>query len=286
MAIDLALLRRCAPPPFAHRYAAKDTILYALALGLGDDASDTRHLPFVYEAGLHALPTMALVLGDPGFWLQDPAAGVDWPRVLYGEVSVDWHDTVPAHGEVLGTTHVDGLIDPGPGKASLLHLRREVTHQAAGQRLCTVKSIYVCRADAAPGGQPRQRRTAESMPSRPPDESVLRRTLPQAALLYRLTGDRNPLHADTEVARSAGFARPILHGLCSFGIAGFALLQTLCADQVQRVRHMSARFTSPVYPGETLLTEVWHDGGGRAVFRCTVPEREQVVLSSGRFDYA
>ena len=193
----------------------------------------------------------------------------------------------PHAGRVLKVLVRQGqVVDRGQGRSALLHLRREVTHQANGQWLCTVKSTYVCRSAGVAAGPAKPRGPVESTPSRPPDVSVLRRSLPQAALLYRLTGDRNPLHVDPEVARSAGFERPILHGLCSFGIAGLALLRALCADQVHRARHMSARFTAPVYPGETLLTEIWRDAVGCAEFRCSVPERGRVVLSNGRFEYA
>lgn len=287
MAIDYARLKDWASPAFEQRYGEDYTFLYALAVGLGGDAWDARQLPFVYEhAQPSALPTMALVLGDPGFWLQDPATGIDWPHVLYGEVSIELHASLPVRGDVRGTTHIDDIIDKGPGKGAILYARREVTERTSGRALCTVRSTYICRADGGFGGPARRTPTPHPLPARAPDERVELTTLPQSALLYRLTGDRNPLHADPDVARQAGFQRPILHGLCSFGVAGHALLRALCGYEAERVRTMSARFVAPVYPGDGLVTEIWHEGPGQAAFRCCVPGRDGPVLSNGRFTFA
>jgi acyl dehydratase len=285
MALDLARLKSLAPPAFEQRYGTDETILYALALGLGEATDDSRQLNFVYEADLRALPTMGLVLGDPGFWLQDPATGVDWPKVLYGEVSIDLHTALPTNGHVIGTTQVDEIVDKGASKGALLYVTREVTDRDSGRPLCTVKSTYLCRANGGFGGSSAAPRALVPMPARPADECVTLTTRPDAALLYRLTGDHNPLHADPSVARSAGFPRTVLHGLCTFGIAGHALLRTLCDYQTERVLGMGGRFVAPVYPGDTLLTEIWREGAGQAMFRCSVPARGEAVLSQGTFRY-
>lgn len=286
MTINITQLKDLAPPAFVQAYGADDTILYALSVGLGDAEGDPRQLSFVYEEDLNALPTMGLVLGDPGFWLQDPSTGIDWPQVLYGEVSIDLHAVLPAKGEVVGTTSVDEVVDKGVTKGALLYTTREVTDRYTGRPLCTVKSTYICRADGGFGGALVKARTPTKFPDRSADECVKLTTRPESALLYRLTGDRNPLHAAPLVARSAGFARPVLHGLCTFGVAGHALLRTLCGYRPERVQGMSARFVAPVYPGDKLMTEIWRDGAGRAFFRSSVPERGVVVLSHGLFRYA
>ena len=287
MAIDIACLKKSAPTAFAQHYGADDTILYALAVGVGDTEGDSRQLRFAYEEDLQALPTMGLVLGDPGFWLADPATGIDWPQVLYGEVSIDLHGVLPASGDVIGNTRVDDVIDKGPEKGALLYTTREVVDRDSGRPLCTVKSTYLCRSEGGFGGPSGSRRIPKPLPlpERPADESVTLPTRPGAALLYRLTGDRNPLHVDPAVAHSAGHPRTILHGLCTFGVAGHALLRTLCDYQAWRVVSIGARFVAPVYPGDTLLTEMWREGAGQAVFRCSVPERAQIVLSHGIFRY-
>lgn len=286
MTLDLARLKSLAPPAFQQCYGTDETILYALALGLGEATDDPRQLNFVYEEDLLALPTMGLVLGDPGFWLQDPATGIDWPKVLYGEVSIDLHAALPVNGNVIGTTRVDEIVDKGASKGALLYITREVRDRDSGRPLCTVKSTYLCRANGGFGVTSGAPHALTPMPARPADECVTLTTRPDAALLYRLTGDHNPLHANPLVARSAGFPRTILHGLCTFGVAGHALLRTLCDYQTERVLGMGARFVAPVYPGDTLLTEIWREGAGQAIFRCSVPTRAETVLSQGIFRYA
>lgn len=286
MAINIAQLKELTPPAFRHAYGEDDTIRYALSVGLGDMTGDPRQLDFVYEEDLRALPTMGLVLGDPGFWLQDPATGIDWPQVLYGEVSIELHAEVPFKGDVIGSISIDDVVDKGVARGAFLYTTREVVERHTGSPLCTVKSTYICRADGGFGGSPGVASSFLSFPDRPADESVVLATRPESALLYRLTGDRNPLHADPRVARSAGFPKPPLHGLCTFGVAAHALLRTLCGYRSDRVKGMSARFVAPVYPGDSLMTEIWRDGTGQAFFRSSVPERGTVVLSHGRFRFA
>jgi acyl dehydratase len=123
------------------------------------------------------------------------------------------------------------------------------------------------------------------LPERAPDRVCDLATLPQAALIYRLSGDYNPLHADPEVAKAAGFPRPILHGLCSFGVAGHALLRTLCGYDPAKLKRVDGRFSSPVFPGETIRTEIWRDGEGRASFRCRVAGRDAVVINNGLAEF-
>ena len=281
MAIDYQKLKNWPFRPIEHAYTAKDSMLYALGLGFGADPTDRRQLDFVYEEGLKALPTMAVVLASPGFWLKDPGTGVDWKKVLHGEQGLRLHEPLPAAGTVVGTTRIDEIVDKGAGKGALLYSTREIRDKASGKLLAEVASVGFLRGDGGFGGPAGAPRKTQAIPERAPDASVEINTLPQSALIYRLSGDFNPLHADPEVARAAGFERPILHGLCTYGVAGHALLKLVCDYDAARLTRMDVRFSAPVYPGETIRTEIWTEGDGRLAVRCTVPERKTVVLNNG-----
>jgi acyl dehydratase len=285
MAIDVAKLKNWPFAPIEQRYSARDTILYALGLGLGQDPMDRAQLRFVYEDGLQALPTMAVVLGYPGFWAKDPATGIDWVKLLHGEQSLELHAPLPAEGTVVGTTRVTALVDKGAGKGALMYSERDITEAGSGRLLAVSRSVSFMRGD---GGFSASGQTSDdapppraATPDTLPDHVCELQTRPEAALIYRLSGDYNPVHVDPAVAKSAGFERPILHGLCSFGVSGHALLKTLCGWDPTRLKEIGCRFSSPVYPGETLRVEMWSLGGGRHAFRTRVVERDIVVLSHG-----
>lgn len=281
MAIDYQKLKNWAFPELEQKVTAKDCMLYALGVGLGADPMDTDQLRFVYEDGLKALPTMAVVMAYPGFWLKSPDTGVDWKQVLHGEQGLKVHKPLPAEGTVIGRTSIDEIIDKGAGKGALILSHRDVFDKATGDLLCTVSGTTFCRGDGGFGGPDGPTPKPHPMPDGPPDLTCDIATLPQAALIYRLSGDFNPLHADPAVAKSAGFPRPILHGLGTYGVAGHALLKLLCGYDPARLKRMDVRFSSPVFPGETLRTEVWRGEGGQASFRCKVVERDVVVLNNG-----
>jgi len=284
MAIDVNKLKAWPFQPIEHRYTARDTILYALGLGLGQDPLDREQLRFVYEDGLQALPTLAVVLGYPGFWAKDPATGIDWVKLLHGEQSLQLHAPLPAAGAVVGTTRVTAIVDKGAGKGALMVSERDIRDAASGQLLAVSRSVSFMRGDGgfAAGGQ----RSDDAPPPRaatpdaPPDHVCELTTRPEAALIYRLSGDYNPVHVDPAVAQAAGFQRPILHGLCSFGVSGVALLKTLCGWNPARLKEIGCRFSAPVYPGETLRVEMWQRGEA-VQFRTRVVERDLVVLSHG-----
>jgi acyl dehydratase len=269
-----------------HVFTRKDVMLYALGLGLGADEAD---LPFVYEENLQVLPTFGGVLGYPGFWIKEhPELGIDWQRVLNGEQSLALHRPLPPEGHVVGRLRVVDVVDKGEGKDCLLYTVREV-RDVGGELLCEVFNTIVLRGQGGFGGPSARREAAAppvARPDRAADHVVDWAILAQAGLIYRLSGDYNPLHADPKVARQVGFDRPILHGAATWGIAGHVLLRALCGGDVTRVRFFGARFTSPVFSGETLRTQIWQAGPGRAAFRCSVPAREKVVLDAGEFIYA
>lgn len=269
-----------------HAYTPRDTILYALGLGLGADPLDTRQLRFVYEAGLQALPTMAVILGYPGFWLKDPTIGADWKRLLHGEQSIRLHRPLPVGGTVIGRTRVVEVIDKGPGKGALVLTERRVADRDTGELLASLAQTSVLRGDGGCGGPSGPTPAPHPIPDRAPDGVCDLATLPQAALIYRLSGDYNPLHADPAAARESGFERPILHGLCSLGVAGHALLRSLCDYRPERFKAMQLRFSSPAYPGETIRTEYWQEPDGVWAFRCTALERAVTIINNGRAEIA
>jgi acyl dehydratase len=260
---------------------AHDVILYALGVGAGANPLDERELRFVYEENLHALPTMAAVLCSPGFsWYQNPRNGIDWKRLLHGEQSIEIYSPLPTSGVIVGRTRVTEVIDRGEEKGALMTVERTLTDQASGGRLAKATAVMVLRGNGGFGGPSGPIAAPHVMPVRPPDLSITTATLPQAALIYRLSGDLNPLHVDPKVATAGGFKKPILHGLCTFGVVGRALIAGACDFDPTRLRTMRARFTSPTYPGETIRTDIWADGE-TVSFRATVVERDVVVLNNG-----
>jgi len=281
MAFDHASLTTHVFPESHQHYKARDTILYALGLGVGDDPVDPGQLRFVYEKGLRALPTMGVVLAHPGFWAGDPTLGIDWVKMLHVGQGLTIHRPLPIEASVVARQRIVDVIDRGADKGALLYYERDVIDAATGDHLATVRQTLLCRGNGGFGGPAREVPDAARIPERVPDEIVERKTLPQTGLLYRLSGDLNPLHADPAVAAKAGFSRPILHGLATYGIAGYALLNALCGGDPERLREFDVRFTSPVFPGETIRTELWREGA-LVLLRANVVERGSVVLDNGR----
>ena len=281
MAIDPHALRNWPIPVVEQTYTERDTMLYALGVGLGCDPLDARQLRYVYESDLAVLPSMAVVLGYPGFWIRDPRTGADWRKVLHGEQGFEIFKPLPPKGSVVGRSRVTGLFDKGADKGAVMLSERDVIDKATGELLCRLTSTTVLRGDGGFGGPSGPVPPPHALPARPADLVSHIRTLPQAALIYRLSGDYNPLHADPALARKAGFERPILHGLCTFGVVCRALVEMVCDDEPSRLTGMQVRFSAPVYPGETIVTEACTDGA-EISFRAKVAERDVVVINNGR----
>jgi acyl dehydratase len=279
MAIDYARLKNLDIPEVEHSYGAKDTILYALGLGFGADPTDQHQLKFVYEEGLKALPTMPVVLGAYGRSRVD--LGINRTLVVHGEQGIVIHKPIPAAGAVLARTFIDEIVDKGAGKGALLYFRREVRDKETGDLLASLTSTTFARGDGGFGGPSGPTKPMHELADRAPDLVCDLPNLPQSALIYRLSGDYNPLHADPAFAKAAGFPRPILHGLCTYGVAGHALLRTLCDYDPTRLKRMEGRFSAPVYPGETIRTEIWREGAGRVGFRCRIVERNVIAFNNG-----
>jgi acyl dehydratase len=268
-------------PPAEQSYGPKDCMLYALGIGLGHDPMNEDELPFVYEKNLKVLPTMGAVLGHPGFWARDRDTGIDWVRIVNGEQGIRLHQPLKGQNTVVGRQRIVEVIDKGADKGALVLSERKVADKATGELIATVTQTTFCRADGGFGGPPREAPEPHPIPTRAPDAVCELATRPEAALIYRLSGDRNPLHADPAVAREAGFPRPIMHGLGNFGIAGHAVLKTMCGYDPARLTAFACRFSAPVYPGETLRTEMWRDGP-MVSFRARVVERDAIAVNNGR----
>ncbi len=272
-------------PAVEQSYTAKDCMLYALGLGLGHDPLSEHELAFVYEKNLKVLPTFGTVVAHPGFWLRDLDTGVDWVKVVHGEHSMVMHKPLSPSGTVIGKTRVLEVIDKGAGKGALVYSERTISDKASGDLLCTIVQTTFCRGDGGFGGPPREQPPVHVVPERAPDTTCDLTTRPEQALIYRLTADPNPLHVDPAVAKAAGFPRPILHGLATFGIAGHALLKSVCGYDPARLKSIAGRFSAPVFPGETIRTEIWRDGG-TVSFRSRVLERDAVAINNGRAEVA
>ena len=275
-------------PRIEQRYTARDCIVYALGIGVGLDPMDETDLPFVDETRLKVEPTLANVLGYPGFWQRDPAFGLDWVKTVHGEHALRIHRPLRSDGHVVGTSRIVDLVDKGEGRGALIFVDRAITDQASGELLATVHQTVFCRGDGGFGGPAKAKAVppAHPIPERAPDTHIDLPTSRQTALIYRLSGDYNPLHSNPATARAAGFERPILHGLATFGVTGHGLVKRLADSDPTALRAMGGRFSSPVFPGETLRVEIWRGGPGRATFRTTVPARGVVVVNNGFAEFA
>ncbi|MGO9399981.1 MAG: MaoC/PaaZ C-terminal domain-containing protein [Xanthobacteraceae bacterium] len=273
MALDIA--------PVDQFYDAKDCMLYALGVGLGHDPTNEDELAFVYEKNLKVLPTMATIIGHSAALALNPNSGINWLMVVNGEQGFTLQRPLKGEDAIIGRTRIVEVIDKGAGKGALLLTERTITDKASGELIGTVTQTIFCRGDGGFGGPPRETPPPYAIPARAPDAICDLGTRPEMALIYRLSGDYNPLHADPAFANAAGFARPILHGLGTFGVSGHALLKTMCGYDPARLVSFTCRFSAPVFPGETIRTEMWRDGD-IVSFRARVVERDVIAINNGR----
>ncbi len=284
MAIDYEKLMALDIPPAEQRYTARDTMLYALGLGFGHDPLNEAELAFVYEKGLKVLPTMCCVLANRQ-WMREMDTGIDYVKVVHGEQKFVLHRPLPAAAHVRAKARILDIVDKGAGKGAIVYTERTVVDAETGEKLATLTHTGFCRGDGGFGGPARPSLPVHPIPDRTPDLVCDLPTRPETALIYRLSGDYNPLHAEPATAAKAGYKQPILHGLATFGIAGHAILKTLCNYDPAGIVSMSGRFSSPVYPGETIRTEMWREGDA-AAFRARVVERNIVAFTNGRAELA
>ena len=283
MPIDYEKIMQIDIPPVEQTLTPRDTMLYALGVGLGADPMDEQQLQYVYDKNLKALPTMAIILGYPGPWHATLNTGITRSHVVHGEQGFVIHKPLPVEGVVTGKTMLKAVLDKGADKGALLLTETEVRGKTNGELICTLTSTTFCRKDGGFGGPATisgPQKPVPKIPERAPDKICDIATLPQAALIYRLSGDYNPLHAEPAYAARAGYKQPILHGRGTFSVAGHAILKTCCDYDAAKFKSMEGRFSSPVYPGETIRTEMWIDGAA-VTFRATVPTRGVTVLNKG-----
>ncbi len=252
------------------------SMLYALGIGMGSNPLNERELPFVYENGLKAVPTFATVLAPP---IQILArSGVNFALVVHGEQFVQLHRPIPAEGQATASSRIAAVYDKGPKGAILIV--ETALRDSAGEAMITLRSAVFARGDGGFGGPSDGETPPHQVPARAPDLSLDIPTRPDQALLYRLSGDRNPLHADPGFAKMVGFPRPILHGLCTYGITCRAVLEAYTDFDPAPIRSHQARFSAPVFPGEAITVDLWRDGDVVS-FEARVKAREAIVIKNG-----
>lgn len=272
--------------PARYSWTSKDALLYALGVGAGQTDATGFELEFTTEntqgVDQRVLPTMPVVIamgGGPGL----PSWGeFDFRMLLHAEQGVTIHGPIPPDGEVESVARIIGIYDKA--KAAVVRLENVSTYVGSGEPAFTTRFAAFIRGEGGCGTRGDDIADPPKMPERAPDHEVSYATRADQALLYRLNGDRNPLHSDPTIAKFAGFDRPILHGLCTYGFTGRALLHELCGSDVAKFQTMDNRFSKPVMPGDTLTVRMWDDGPGRALYQ-TVNQDGTVVIDGGVFTH-
>jgi acyl dehydratase len=263
----------------AAHYSDRETILYALGIGFMRDPINREELPFVYEANLKTVPTMAAVIGRASANLVS-RLDLNLALVVHGEQRLTLHKPLPRAADIVFDDRVVGAYDKGD-KGALILIERELREKDTDEKLCTLGMTIVARGDGGFGGPRNGAPEPHVMPLRTPDLVHEADTRLDQAFLYALSGDRNPLHRDPNFAKTAGFPRPILHGLCSYGTACRSIISTVCGYDPTKITGIDVRFSAPVFPGETIVTEIWIDGNVVS-YRSKLKERDVVVLNNGR----
>jgi acyl dehydratase len=274
--------------PVLFEWTDRDTLLYALGVGAGlDDLAFTTENS--HDTPQQVLPTYAVIC-SPAFGAAAKIGTFNFALLLHGSQSIRLHAPLPAKGKLSVVSEVADLQDKGEGKNAIVVLRGRGTDPDSGTLIAETLTTLVIRNEGGFGGEPGQRPEAPEFPDREPDSRVALPTREDQALIYRLSGDRNPLHSDPWFAsQMAGFPKPILHGLCTYGVTGRALVAELGGGVAANVTSIAARFTKPVFPGETLTTLIWRTEPGKAVFRTEASGAEgveaRVVLDDGAAEY-
>jgi len=281
--MNLNKLKNYVFAPIEQDLTVRDTILYALGLGYGFNPTAPEELQFLYEEGLKSIPSMSCVLGYPGFWLSNPELEVDWVKLLHGEHYYEIHRPLPVEGRVVASHRVVGVDDKGEGRGVVVNFEKTL-QDAEGQLLATIRQSNFCRGDGGCGGFGSPAEERPPLPEGVPDAVHEISTSRQIALLYRLNGDYNPVHADPDVARKAGYPGPWIAGMCSMGLATRAVIDKFCDHDPDRIKSMLVRFRNVCFPGETLRFEFYlREGGAR--FRGVCVERDVIILDRGEVCY-
>jgi len=265
-----------------YSYTKNDVILYHLGVGAGVPATDPNELEYCYEKNLKVLPSFGVIptFGSMASMGSVPGLEFNFAMLLHGEQDLEIHQPIPPEATIKNTGKVAEIWDKG--KAAPIVLQVDSTDEA-GNPLFTNRFSLFLRGEGGFGGESGPK-AGNKPPDREPDGVVEKKLMPQQALLYRLSGDTNPLHADPEFAKMGGFDTPILHGLCTYGFTGRALLHAICGGDSARFKSMQGRFSKPVYPGDDLTVSMWVDGS-----TCTFQTKNQagdVVLDQGQMTFA
>lgn len=274
--------------PMLFEWTDRDTMLYALGVGCG-----TEDLSFTTENShgitQQVLPTYAVIC-CPAFGAAGKIGTFNWAMLLHGSQGIRLHKPLPPAGKLSVVTEVADIQDKGEGKNAVVMLRGRGTDPDSGTLVAETLTTLVIRGEGGFGGEPGQRPVAPEIPDREPDARIPLPTREDQPLIYRLSGDRNPLHSDPWFARElAGFPKPIMHGLCTYGVSGRALVAELGKGDAAAITAISARFTKPVFPGETLTTLIWRTEPGKAVFQTEAAGADgsdaRLVLEDGAVEY-
>jgi len=266
--------------PGRRSWTSKDALLYAVSVGAGSIDPVGFELEFTTEntkgVAQRVLPTMAVVLGAGGAGMHE-IGSFNPAMLVHGEQAITLHREIPVEGELEAQGEIVGIYDKGKG--AVVVTESHATLVDTGEPLFSSRSSVFIAGEGGFGGERGPSGPTNVPPERDPDHVVTYATRPDQALTYRLNGDRNPLHSDTSFSDIGGFPKPILHGLCTYGFTGRALLHSLCDSDPARFRHMEGRFASPVLPGEELTVRMWRTEPGEAVFTTSVADR--LVISAG-----
>ncbi|WP_170234957.1 MaoC/PaaZ C-terminal domain-containing protein [Croceicoccus sediminis] len=259
-------------------YSQRDAIIYALATGYATQPLDRQHLRYLYEEWLITAPTFANVLGFPGIWMQDPRVEIDWVHMLHAEHRMTLHRPLPPAARITGDNRITGIRDMGP-RGAMVHYQTDIAMAEDGAPLATLITSLIARKEGGCGDWGEAPPALERVPTSTPDATLELATSEIQPLLYRLSGDRHPIHIDPAVSDAAGLRRPLLHGLATKGMAGYAILREFCDLDAARLKSMAVRFTRPVMPGDVLRFEFWGKAPGTIRFRAVaVNEGDAPVL--------
>ena len=258
-------------------YTDKDSILYGLGVGLGNDPMDIDELKYVYENGQIALPSMATNFQYHSSLLM--SAKLNFVMVVHGEQKLSIINPIPVSGDFLADMKVLNCFDKGASKGAIIDVETTVKLKSDGTEICKLISTTFARGDGGFDG-PESPPQEIFEPEGSPDIVDEITTKPDQALIFRLSGDYNPLHSDPNFAKAAGFPKPILHGLCTYGVACRSIVKTACDNDVKKLKSFNCRFSSPVFPGETIVTEMWKNGND-INFQSKVKERNKIILKNG-----
>ena len=279
MAIDYEKIMSLETKNQEFSYSDRETMLYGLGIGFGKDPLNDEELKFVYERDLKTVPSMATVVSWGAGNMRE--SGINYLLVLHGEQRLKMHEPLPHSADILVDSSVKGVFDKGKEKGALIITETDIKLKDNENLLCTLSSTTFARGDGGFGGPSDGAPEPHLIPERKSDDEFSADTEPNQALIYRLSGDRNPLHSDPEIAKAAGFDVPILHGLCTYGTACRTIISNVCDYDSTLVEEFNVRFSSPVYPGEKISTEIWKDDNVIS-FRCWVRDRNVMVLNNGR----